>query len=203
MRALLLLALLSLATPALANHPGERLDAVTAEKEPAFEALDGSLPDLSLRAADGRDVDLHELADRIIVLSFVHEGCGAPCTDQQKLLTEVQRAVNVSPMREMVAFVTVAAPETPAAQGWDPENWQRAVPGGEETAAQLAADMADRSERAEDAPMVHILDRGARLAGIFHGAEFGPINMVLYINGLTNAHPPEPGLLDRLFGAFR
>ena len=133
MRTLPLLALLSLATPVLANHPGEHLDAVTAEKEPAFEPVDGALSDLSLQTADGSELDLHELADRIIVLSFVPEECGAPCTDQQKLLAEVQSGINVTPMRDMVTFVTVAAPETPAMRGWDAENWQRATTGGEET----------------------------------------------------------------------
>ena len=49
----------------------------------------------------------------------------------------------------------------------------------------------------------HVIDRGGRHAGIFHGAAFRRINLVLYINGRTNAPPPEPGLLDRLFGAFR
>lgn len=52
--------------------------------------------------------------------------------------------------------------------------------------------------------MIHLLDRNGRQVGIFHGAEFLPLNLVLYINGLTNEHPDhEPaGLLDRVLGWF-
>lgn len=198
MRTLLLVALLSVAAPALANHPAERLDEVLAEREPAFEAIDGISPDLSLEAADGREFDLHGQTEKIFVLSFVPEDCGAPCAAQQQLLTEVQSGNNVTPMRELVSFVTVAAPGTPVDSAWAAENWQGVVPGGEMTTAKLAAELADGSQRAEEAPMVHILDRGARRAAIFHGAEFGPVNMVLYINGLSNAPPPEPGFVERL-----
>lgn len=50
--------------------------------------------------------------------------------------------------------------------------------------------------------MIHLLDRDGRQVGIFHGSEFQPMNLVLYINGLTNAHPhAEPAsLLDRVLG---
>jgi protein SCO1/2 len=51
--------------------------------------------------------------------------------------------------------------------------------------------------------MVHVIGRGGRHAAIFHGGGFSRINMVLYINGLTNTHPPEPGLLDRILGVFQ
>jgi protein SCO1/2 len=49
----------------------------------------------------------------------------------------------------------------------------------------------------------HVIDRGGRLAGKFHGLDFDPMNMVLYINGLTNAPyrkqaAAEAGLWDRV-----
>lgn len=194
--------LVATAAPVAANHPGDRLDAVMAEKEPAFEPADARhLPWLALAGADGASLDLSDLSDRIVVLSFVPESCGAPCADQQVLLQAVQEAVNVTPMREMVAFLTVsdAAAQGP---GWEPGNWRALTP-TDDTVTDAAASFAALSARGTDAPMVHVLGRGGRHAGIFHGATFGRLNMVLYINGLTNAHPPKPGLLDRLFGAFR
>jgi protein SCO1/2 len=49
--------------------------------------------------------------------------------------------------------------------------------------------------------MIHLFDRKGQQVGLFHGSEFVPLNLVFYINGLTNAHPhPEPGLFERLFG---
>jgi len=105
-------------------------------------------------------------------------------------------------MRDMVTFVTVASTRFDASS-WNPDNWIQGAPDEGETVAELAASFAGLSARSETAPMVHLIDRGNRHAGIFHEADFGRINMVLYINGLTNAPPPpEPGLLERVFGMF-
>lgn len=200
--ALFAMLLMASTAPVAAHHPGDRLDEVMAEKEPAFEPTDPRrLPMLALTGTDGDSLDLTGLSDRIVVLSFVPESCGAPCADQQALLQAVQEAVNVTPMREMVEFVTVGEV---AAQdrGWDAGNWRALTP-TDNTVTEAAAAFAALSESGADAPLVHIIDRGTRHAGIFHGPDFGRINMVLYINGLTNAPPPEPGLLDRLFGAFQ
>lgn len=204
MRLTALVALLSLAgaAPAAAHHPGERLDEVMAEKEPAFEPTDSRrMPALVFTGADGASHDLSGLADQIVVLSFRPDGCGALCADQQALLQEVRDAVNITPMRDMVQFPTFSGD---AAFEPDEEagNWRSFNP-ADGTVVETAAAFAALSARGTDTPMVHVIDRGGRHAGIFHGAGFGRMNMVLYINGLTNAPPPEPGLLDRLFGAFR
>ena len=120
----LLAALLAGAAPARANHPGERLDEVMAEKEPAFEATGlWRLPDTRLAAADGSPLDLGDLEDRIVVLSFLSEGCGAPCAGQQALLRDVQKSLNVTPMRDMVLFVTVGATAL-SDPAWEAANWQ-------------------------------------------------------------------------------
>jgi len=186
-----LVALLLLATtlPVAAHHPGERLDEVTAEKELAFEPTDLlRLPPLAMTEADGASLDLSDLSDRIVVLSLVPESCGASCADQQALLQAVQEAVNVTPMREMVEFLTVS---DAAALGpeWDAGNWRALTPTDDAMTDAVGA-FAALSARGTDAPMIHVIDRGGRHAGIFHGSGFVRINMVLYINGLTNAPPP-------------
>jgi len=200
--AFVLALLVATAPPVAAHHPGERLDEVMAEKEPAFEPTDlRRLPRLALAAAEGAGPDFTQFADRIVVLSFAPEGCGAPCADQQALLQTVQEAVNATPMREMVQFLTVGGDVAPDPDG-EAGNWRPVTP-ADETVTEAAAAFAALSARGADAPMIHVIDRGGRHAGVFHGPRFGRINLVLYINGLTNAPPPEPGLLDRLFGAFR
>jgi protein SCO1/2 len=203
MRTAVLLALLMMASPAFANHPGDRLDEVMVEKEPAFEPTGHRrLPVTDLVRTDRSTLDLRDLKDRIVVLSFVPDGCGDPCADQQALLAEVQEAVNVTPMREIVTFVTVApAGAVPASR--DAANWLPAEPAEGGTPDTLAAAFARLSSRGGVAPMVHVIGRGGRHAAIFHGGGFSRINMVLYINGLTNTHPPEPGLLDRILGVFQ
>ena len=183
---------------AFADHPGERIDEVMAAREPAFEPTDlRRTPHLRGTKAEGAPLRLDALQDRIVVISFAPEGCGAPCEAQQALLREVQEGVNVTPMREMVVFLTAGTVPDP---GWDDANWSRvAVENG---TAPAAASFSALSERESEAPMVHIIARGGRHAGIFHGVEFGRVNLVLYINELTNAPFPEPGLLDRVLGIF-
>lgn len=202
MNAVLLVVLLSVAAPAFADHPEERLDEVTAEKEPAFEPTGlGRLPALDIRIAD-REIDLDALDGQIVVLSFVPEGCGEPCVDQQALLARVHEAIGVTPMRDMVSFVSVASLGS-SPQGPDAENWIAARPREPQAVEELAASFAALSGRDSDAPMVHVIDRSGRHAGIFHGADFGHVDMTLYINGLSNAHPHEPGMLERILGLFR
>lgn len=196
-RILFLMALLFPAVPAVAHHPGERIDEVMAEREPAFEPTDlRRTPRLRGRDAEGGSLRLDALQDRIVVVSFAPEGCGAPCGAQQALLREVQAGVNVTPMREMVMFLTVGPA---AARGWDEANWHPVAAASDAAAARFAA----LSERDTDAPMIHVIDRGGRHAAIFHGADFSRVNLILYINELTNAQPPDPGLLESIFGAFQ
>ena len=40
--------------------------------------------------------------------------------------------------------------------------------------------------------VTHVIDRGGRFAAKFHGLRFDPLNMVLYINGLSN-NVQKPG----------
>jgi len=203
-RSVIFLTAVLLAGPALANHPEDRLDEVMAEKEPAFEATDVRRPpDLDVVDGSGEPFDRGRLSDQIVILSFAPEGCGAPsCVAQQALLARVREAVNITPMRDLVTFVVVAEAgdggEKPAAS-----NIITVEPSQGATAASLAARFADLSSREGVSPKAHVLDRRGRHAGIFHGEEFGYVNMVLYINGLSNARPPEPGLLDRVLGLIR
>ena len=173
MRSVLLVALLSLAAPAFANHPEERLNEVMAEREPAFEPTGfGRLPALVIQSADG-ELDLDALEGQIVVLSFVSDGCGEPCADQQALLAQVQEAIDATPMREMVSFVSVASPGV-YPEGPDAANWIAARPREPQTAEALAASFAALSDRGSDAPMVHVIDRGGRQGG----SSTGPISDV-------------------------
>ncbi|MET4735696.1 hypothetical protein ABIE64_004442 [Thalassospira sp. MBR-102] len=185
---LLFLILTLIAPPAFAHHPGERLDEVMAEKEPHFEITDtGSVPEIELFDKTGGRFDLGELDDQILILSFVTENCGAACTEQQILLAAIQDQLNISPMREMVTFITVHSEGFSGTPSWDPDNWRPATPSSDIGTAIVADDFAELSQRSGSAPMVHIIDRNTRHAGIFHGTGFKQINLILYVNGLTNA----------------
>jgi len=207
MKRFLILAFLLVAQPAFANHPGERIDEVMTEQEPAFEVADRpSTPELSLEEPGGDVLRLGDLHDQIIVLSFVPQNCDSPCAEQQAVLAGVQAQVNNSPMKEMVTFVTVGEVAASIEVPWDEANWRLVVPSDDETTA--AADrFAALSSRDQELPMAHVIDRSGRHAAIFHGSDFNKTNMTLYINQLTNnAHrpklPSEKGWWEWLTGWF-
>lgn len=192
------------AAPALADHPGaDRIDGVMAEREPAFEATDTrTFSDLDLATADGQEFPLDQFGDQITVLSFVPEGCGEPCGAQQAALRKVRQNIDATPMRDMVTFVMVGRGQD--AQGeTEPASGLLVVPRSG-SVADLEAAFAALSDRTAEGPLVHVIDRAVRHAAVFHGAGFDPLNVTLYINGLTNAPPPpEAGLVDQILGMFR
>ena len=203
MRRILLLSVtvLSLGTGALANHPGERLNAVTAEKEAGFEAVSRPGPELNLVSEDGEVIDLETFAGRILVLAMRPAACGERCDAQQAKLEKTMTALNASPMRDMVSFLTVT--ETPeGTYAPEAENWAIARP--KYDLAPLQNQLAAASTRPDERPMLHLFDRQGQHVAIFHGTDFKPLNLLMHINGLTNAHPhPEPeGFLAKLRGWF-
>jgi hypothetical protein len=186
MRKLLIFLAMTFALPALADHPGDRLDEVMSRKEPALEPVDRhDWPRTELRGAAGGVIELEGLSDQVAVLSFLPHGCGAPCARQQQILEAAREGGNASAMREMVTFLLVTDDPAPAAE---PANGNMLRATSPEPTTAVMEELARLSSRQEQEPMVHVIARGGRHAGIFHGTGFKPINLILYVNGLTNAH---------------
>ena len=185
------------ATPAFANHPGENLNQAMADKEAAFEPIAvREAPTVTWAAPDGDTGSLEALNGKITVLSFAPDACGSPCEAQQEQLEETLSALNASAMREMVVFVTLrdTASVAPAAPNWKSAQLSDAERLGDTVDAFAAA-----SARTDEAPMVHLLNREGAQVGIFHGVDFEPTNLVLYINGLTHQRPhAKPGFWQRI-----
>lgn len=215
-------ALLALGSPAAAHHPGDKLDEVMISKEHFFQMIDRPAPPFNLVDADGRQVALSDFADRIVILHFIYAGCPDVCPLHAEKIAEVQRMVNISPMKDRVQFISITtdpANDTPEvmkdfgpAHGLDPVNWIFLT--AEESQAEdatriLVKAFGHKFKATEDGLQVHgvvthVIDRGGRWAANFHGLQFDPINLVLYINGLTNKHrkPPEPTLWERFRSWF-
>jgi hypothetical protein len=200
MRIIGLAAALSVATPVLANHPGDNLNQMIAAKEASFEAVAPRPAPVSEWTDNAGDVvGMEELKGKIVAVSFAPSDCGAPCVHQQAKLAETLAFLNASPMREMVQFVTLGDGQVATPAGFD--NWTGGQSSEGNTIGDLAAAFAIRGNRGGEASMIHLFDRNGQLVGLFHGSDFVPLNLVFYINGLTNAHShPEPGLFERLFG---
>lgn len=194
MKRFLIPVFLLVVNPAFADHPGERIDEVMTDREPAFEAIDRrSTPELSLEETDGNVLRLGDLHDQIIVLSFVPQNCASPCAKQQAVLAGVQEQVNVSPMKQMVTFVTVHDADASIEATWDEANWRLVIPSSDETTAAAANRFSASSGHDQELPMAHVIDRNGRHAGIFHGSDFSKTNLTLYINGLiNNVHAQKP-----------
>jgi protein SCO1/2 len=217
---------MTLASAASAHHPGEALDDVMTEQEPYFQVIDQPAPGFDLVDGAGAPVSLSDFADKVVVLDFVFASCTDLCPLQSELVADVQEKVNASPMKDMVQFVTVttdSAADTPEvmaaygeAHGLDPVNWSfltARTDDPERVTRDLSATYSNSFTPLEDGQqmhgaVIHVIDRGGRLAGRFHGLDVTPMNMVLYVNGLTNSHPgqedaAEEGWWSGLTGMLR
>lgn len=213
------------AAPSLAHHPGERLDELMGSKEKYFQVVDEPAPDFALRTAAGRKVTLPDVSDRIVVLHFIYAGCPDICPLHAERIAEIQEMINQTPMKDRVQFVTITTDpvnDTPEvmrdygpAHGLKPGNWVflTTLPDQPEDATRKLAERFGHKFLKTDegyqthSIVTHVIDKDGRWAANFHGLKFGPVNLVLYLNGLTNSGSPpkqlsEPGLWQRLRGLF-
>lgn len=220
-----LLATLAAASPAGAHHPGDDLDRVMANKEHYFQAIDRPAPAFELASGDGQVAALADFSDQVVVLHFVYASCPDICPLHAEKLAEVQAMINQTPMKDAVQFVSITTDpnrDTPdvlasygPSHGLDAANWDFLTiqPGQDEGATRaLAEAFGHQFLKADDGyqthgVVTHVIDGGGRWAANFHGLDFAPVNLVLYINGLVNqpagaAGQAEAGWWQRLQGLF-
>jgi protein SCO1 len=218
------LALLAVSAANLAAHSLDELEAQLGDREQYFQPIDREAPPFALADAEGRAVSLKDLRGKVVVLHFVYTSCPDVCPLHAERIAEIQEMVNRTPMRELVQFVTITTdPEhdTPEvmrdygpAHGLDLVNWVflTTTPGQPEDATRkLAERFGHGFTETEDGYQVHgvvthVIGREGRWRANFHGLEFEPTNVVVYINGLTNAHGseghPEPSWWERIFSVL-
>jgi protein SCO1/2 len=208
--AILIALLLAVAAiPPSAAHSLGELEGMLGDREKYFQPIDRQAPDFTLEDANGRAVALKNLQGKVVVLHFVYTSCPDVCPLHAERIAEIQAMVNQTPMRELVQFVTITTdPErdTPAVMreygpmhGLDPVNWAFLTSGSdqpEDTTRILAERFGHTFTRTEDGYQIHgvvthVIDREGRWQANFHGLEFDPTSLVLYVNALTNDHGPE------------
>lgn len=224
--AVLIALLLAVATvtPSAAHSLAE-LEGMLGEREKYFQPIDETAPDFTLQDAEGRAAALEDLGGKVVVLHFVYTSCPDVCPLHAERIARIQEMVNQTPMRELVQFVTITTdPEhdTPEvmraygpAHGLDSVNWMFLTSGPdqpEDTTRNLAERFGHTFIQAEDGYQVHgvathVIDREGRWRANFHGLEFDPTNLVVYVNALVNdvhdAHrPAERGFWDLLQNLF-
>jgi protein SCO1 len=210
------LALLLLLAPVfpLAAHSLEELQGQLGDREKYFQPVGKEAPEFTLEDAKGRAVTLQDLRGKVVILHFVYTSCPDVCPLHAERIAEIQEMVNLTPMRELVQFVTITTdPEhdTPEvmreygpAHGLDPVNWIFLTSGPgrpEDTTRKLAERFGHTFTEAEDGYQVHgvvthVIDREGQWQANFHGLKFEPTNLVVYVNALVNdagrAHAHEP-----------
>jgi protein SCO1/2 len=208
----------------VAAHSLEELEGQLGEREKYFQPIGKAAPEFTLEDPEGRAVALQDLRGKVVVLHFVYTSCPDVCPLHAERIAEIQEMVNRTPMRELVQFVTITTdPEhdTPEvmrdygpAHGLDPANWTFLTSGPdrpEDTTRRLAEHFGHKFTQTEDGYQIHgvvthAIDRQGRWQANFHGLEFEPTNLVLYINALTNEHGmqghPEESWWERIRNLF-
>lgn len=206
------LALLCLAAtaPPGAAHSLEELEGRLAEREKYFQPIDKAAPELELRDADGRTVRLSDYRGKVIVLNFIYAACPDVCPLHADRIAEIQQMIELTPMHGRVQFISVTTdPERDTlgilrgygpAHGLDPANWVFLTSGPERPAAtrRLAERYGHKFILDQDGyqlhgVVTHVIDGEGRWRANFHGLEFDPTHLVVFVNALINdVHRPHP-----------
>lgn len=214
----------SIVSPAEA-HTLEEVEQDISTREKYFQAADRDAPDFDLQDADGKAVKLSDFKGKIVVLHFIYTNCPDTCPLHAEKIAEIQKMVNISPMKAQVQFVSITTdPKRDNGQilrdfgenrGLDPANWVflTAKPSQpEDVTRELAKSYGVDFATAEDGEQVHgvltsVIDQKGRLRGRFHSLRFANVNLVIFVNALINFaaerhNRPVPGLWDRLWNWF-
>ncbi|PDT80163.1 cytochrome-c oxidase [Sinorhizobium sp. BJ1] len=215
-------AVMALTAPAAA-HSLEEVDQDLRDKEQYFQPVDSEAPAFTLQDADRRVVGLDVLRGKVVVLNFVYTNCPDVCPLHAERIAEIQKMINQTPMKEMVEFVTITTDpkhdtgpvlrDYGEAHGLDPANWVFLTTdpdNPEDTTRKIAETYGlkfteDNGGMQMHGIVTHVIDQDGRLRARFHGLKFETVNLVVFVNALTNRtqkpHPhPEPGFWEKLKG---
>ena len=206
-------------------HTLESLQEQFFEKEKFFQIKNEPAPDFALHDAAGKPVGLKDLRGKIVVLHFIYASCPDVCPLHAERIAEIQKMINTTPMRDQVEFVSITTdPKNDTAEvlqaygeahGLDPANWMFLTSGAnrpEDATRRLAEQFGHKFMPTEDGEQMHsvvthVIDREGVLRANFHGLQFQPVNLVLFVNGLINANAPHqespaPSVWDRVRSWF-
>lgn len=201
---IVVLTLVAALAPAARAHSLDEVDAMLGDKEKYFQAIDKPAPDFTLQSADGSTAQLADLRGKVVVLHFIYTSCPDVCPLHTERIAEIQAMVNSTPMKDRVRFVTITtdpSKDTPevlrdygAAHGLDPVNWlflTTTQDQAEDATRKLAESFGHKFTKTEDGLQMHgivthIIDKDGRWKANFHGLKFDPVNLVTFVNALTN-----------------
>lgn len=224
-RAVLGLAMTLPFAPSAFPHSLKEVEQNIHDQEKYFQAVDSEAPGFSLQDADGRPVQLSDFRGKVVVLHFIYINCPDFCPLHAEKIAEIQKMVNITPMKDQVQFITITTdPKRDTGQvlrdygdnhGLDPVNWTflTAAPGqAEDTTRKIALSYGLKFIETEDGAQMHgvvthVIDQDGRMRARFHGLKFAPVNLVVFVNALVNrAQAPhqdaEPSMWNKLKSLF-
>ncbi len=222
--AALSLALVTATVMAAGAHSLKELESQLDDREKYFQPTDKDAPGFELRRAAGRTVQLADFQDKVVVLHFIYTNCPDVCPLHADRIAQIQEMVNQTPMKEQVQFVSITTdPENDTADvlrsygpahGLDPVNWVFLTSGSDRPSEtrELAGRYGHKFTKTGGGyqmhgVVTHVIDRAGRWRANFHGLEFNPTNLVLFVNALVNdvhnGHGnEEKSLWDTLWNLF-
>ncbi len=201
----------AMVSPGWAHSPGE-LASKLAAKERYMAVEETPFPDFVLEDAAGRRVNSRDFLGKVMVLNFIYTKCPDECPLHSELIAEIQAGVNRTPMKDLVAFVSITTDpdnDTPEAlraygpvHGLDGANWVFLTSKEPDATRKLAADLRQKFTAREGGILQHalvtyLIGAKGRLRARYFGLKFDPANLIRHINGLLH----EDHNLDRNKGA--
>ncbi len=184
-------------------HSLKDVEGTLFEREAYVEFLKRSAPPFTLEAARGGAVSLDELAGKVVVLNFIYTNCPDVCPLQSALLAEIQDNINRTAMGDAVQFVSISTDPAHDTRevlkayairlGLDPVNWFFLTDGSgnPEKTRTIAEKYGLLFTPGDDGYLLHgvvthIIDKSGTVRARYHGLRVDPLNIILYINALTN-----------------
>ena len=217
--------LTTIAAPGWA-HSLHELESKLAAKERYMVAEETPFPDFVLEDAGGRRVDRRDFLGKVMVLNFIYTKCPDECPLHSELIAEIQAGVNRTPMKDLVAFVSIATdPENDTGEalraygpvhGLDAANWVFLTSKEPDATRKLAAGLRQKFTARDGGILQHaivtyLIDAKGRLRARYFGLKFDPVNLIVHINGLLHGdhnedgdkdNPEAPSLWQRLMDLF-
>ena len=201
---ILAMALAIPAAPAAWPHSLKDLQTQLGDHEKYFQPIDKDAPAFTLQDPNAHAVSLAEFRGKVVVLHFIYTNCPDVCPLHAERIAEIQGLVNQSPMKQQVEFITITTDPSRDkgdvlrdyghAHGLDPANWiflTARSDQAEDTTRKLAKQFGHRFDKTEDGYqthgiVTHVIDKEGHWRANFHGLQFEPTNLVVFVNALLN-----------------
>ena len=221
-RNLLAFAALSAIAGRASSHSLAELSEEFTKDESYFQSVDKQAPAFTLQDAGGRTVSLADFKGKVVVLNFIYTNCPDFCPLHAEKIAEVQKMVNITPMKDRVQFISITTDpkndfgkvltEFGVNHGLDPVNWvfhTAAKGAAEDSTRELAKSYGVEFKLAANGDQMHgvvtsVMRDDGQFVARFHSLKFQSLNLVKFINALTNDHHPraEPSFWDLLKAWF-